>query len=124
MRHEILRGAAHADIILPSADEEMVHCGDRSPEETRERYLKNGSPTVVVKNGPGRIAAVGPSGTLSHEPEPITNVLDTTAAGDSFNAGFLAAYLTGADLRSSIAKGAELAGKVVQHYGALVPLTG
>ena len=123
MLHEIMRGAALADIVLPSADEEMVHAGDASPDATRDRYLKNGATTVVVKNGPGRMAGADPSGRLSFEPAAIAAPKDTTAAGDSFNAGFLAAYMTGADLKTAMAEGARVAGHVVQHFGALVDVT-
>ena len=124
MLHEIMRGAAVADIVLPSADEESVHTGDASPDETRDRYLRNGSAVVVVKNGPGRIAAADPKDRLSYQPDTIAAPKDTTAAGDSFNAGFLAAYLTGSDLRSSVEAGSRLAGLVVQQFGALVPVDG
>ena len=122
MRHEILRGAGAADIVLPSADEETVHFGDTSPEATRERYLKAGAATVIVKNGPGRVAAADPKGNVTFEPDIVAKVVDSTAAGDSFNAGFLAAYLAGDDLQTAIDKGAKVAAQVVQNYGALVEL--
>ncbi|MFD2813957.1 PfkB family carbohydrate kinase [Paracoccus aerius] len=46
--------------------------------------------------------------------------VDSTAAGDSFNAGYLAASLSGADCAAAIAAGHDLSRKVIRHRGALV----
>ena len=50
----------------------------------------------------------------------VADVIDTTGAGDSFNAGYLAARLDGAEPRQAAERGHELAGEVVRHYGALI----
>jgi 2-dehydro-3-deoxygluconokinase len=47
-------------------------------------------------------------------------VVDTTAAGDSFNAGVLAGLLVQNDLAAGISDGCNLARQVVGHKGALV----
>jgi 2-dehydro-3-deoxygluconokinase len=52
---------------------------------------------------------------------PVENVVDTTAAGDSFAAAYLAARLAGADLDQAARCGHSLAGSVVQHRGAIIP---
>jgi 2-dehydro-3-deoxygluconokinase len=51
----------------------------------------------------------------------VTNVIDTTAAGDSFAAAYLAARLAGADQGTAARCGHCLAGAVVQHRGAIIP---
>ena len=43
------------------------------------------------------------------------------AAGDSFNAAYLAARLAGADPLAAARAGHRLAGVVIQHRGAIVP---
>ncbi len=48
-------------------------------------------------------------------------VLDTTAAGDSFAAGYLAARLRGEAPETSAHAGHALAGIVIQHVGAIIP---
>jgi 2-dehydro-3-deoxygluconokinase len=52
---------------------------------------------------------------------PVDKIVDTTAAGDSFAAAYLAARLAGADLETAARCGHGLAGTVVQHRGAIVP---
>ena len=51
----------------------------------------------------------------------VERVVDTTAAGDSFAAAYLAARLAGADLGTAARCGHNLAGAVVQHRGAIIP---
>jgi 2-dehydro-3-deoxygluconokinase len=117
----IMDGAGVADIVLPSHEDEAAHFGDTSPTATAARYAGAGAGLVVVKNGAGEMLAV--SGGQSHRliPPPVPEVVDTTAAGDSFNAGFLAAWLAGATLPEAMARGADVAARVIGSRGALVP---
>ena len=48
-------------------------------------------------------------------------VVDSTAAGDSFNAGYLAARLLGADLPRAARLGNRLATRVIAYPGAIIP---
>ena len=47
--------------------------------------------------------------------------VDTTAAGDSFNAAYIAARLSGNGPRGRAAAAHRLAGKVIRHRGAIMP---
>ncbi|KEZ63562.1 hypothetical protein C1E_0230775 [Pseudomonas amygdali pv. tabaci str. ATCC 11528] len=53
--------------------------------------------------------------------QKVERVVDTTAAGDSFSAAYLAARLMGEHLRQAAEAGHRLASVVIQHPGALVP---
>lgn len=120
MRSAVMEAAAGMDVVLPSFDEEARQFGDADPAETAARYARAGTGLVVVKNGPGQIVAQGPEGETRFAPPPATAVIDTTAAGDSFNAGFLAARLSGTPLPEALARGAALARQVIAAHGALV----
>ena len=48
-------------------------------------------------------------------------VIDTTAAGDSFSAGYLAARLQGADVTDAARAGHRLAAAVIQYPVAIIP---
>ena len=83
------------DIALPAYDDEAVLWGDPGPEATVERLQAFGIGEIVVKNGPNS-ALVSAAGRQEYIPPPEVVVpVDTTAAGDSFNAGYMAARLSG-----------------------------
>lgn len=120
MRDWISRVAAIADIVLPSFEDEAQHFGDLNPEVTVNRYLAAGAGLVVVKNGAGTIHWQSSSSKGTVTPAPVLEVVDTTAAGDSFNAGYLAAHLAGKPVPQALAQGAALAARVIQSRGALL----
>ena len=53
--------------------------------------------------------------------EPVHVVVDSTAAGDSFNAAYLAARLLGADPPRAARLGNRLAARVIAFPGAIIP---
>ncbi|WP_333832473.1 sugar kinase [Rubrimonas sp.] len=120
MRAAIMAGAAVADIALPSFEDEAAHFADASPEATADRYAAAGARVVIVKNGAGETLGRDETGEARLPARPAKRVVDTTAAGDSFNAGALAALTTGYDLRAAMEKGAALARRVIGAPGALV----
>lgn len=121
LRETTTIAAAHSDICLPSFDDEATQFGDASPEETALRYAKAGAAEVVVKNGEGPLALFH-EGALAQAPAPVSvRPVDTTGAGDSFNAGYLSARLGGAGPVEAIRAGQALAARVIMHPGALMP---
>ncbi|WP_174802334.1 sugar kinase [Martelella limonii] len=121
MQEAIMQAASVSDMVLPSFDEDSAVFADADQNATIARYRKAGVKTVVVKNGVDVIhAGCHVEGELTFQPVPAENVVDTTAAGDSFNAGLIAARAGGAGLAEAIRAGASLSGRVIGARGALV----
>ena len=75
--------------------------------------VKNGSVGVHILEGKEqRIVPV----------ERVEQVIDTTAAGDAFNGGYLAARLSGKKPVESASYGAKVAATVITYPGAIIPL--
>ncbi len=109
------------DMALPAYDDEAVLWGDPSPEATVARLEAFGVPEIVVKNGPNS-ALIAAGGRQEFVPVPEVVVpVDTTAAGDSFNAGYIAARLRGKLPAEAAAEAHQLAAQVIRHRGALMP---
>ncbi len=112
------------NIALPAYDDEAVLWGDPSPEATIERLQAFGIAEIVVKNGPNS-ALVTAGGRNQAVPVPDVVVpVDTTAAGDAFNAGFLAARLSGHGPVEAANAAHKLASNVIRHPGAIAPRAG
>jgi 2-dehydro-3-deoxygluconokinase len=111
------------DIAMPTYDDEAVLWGDPSPEATVERLQAFGIGEIVVKNGPNS-ALVASAGKSEFVPVPEVVVpVDPMAAGDSFNAGYLAARLSGDGPSAAAGLAHRLAAKVIRHHGAIMPRT-
>jgi 2-dehydro-3-deoxygluconokinase len=76
---------------------------------------------IAVKNGPNSVLVAMAKDQL-HVPAPaVVTPIDTSGAGDAFNAAYLAARLTGETSQHAAAAGHRLAGEVIRHPGALMP---
>jgi 2-dehydro-3-deoxygluconokinase len=108
-----------ADIVLASTEDLLP----LYPGETKEGLLARipGSEVVLKLSEPASILRL--DGILHRvKAEPVTKpVIDTTAAGDSFAAAYIAARLAGADPVEAARAGHHLAGVVVCHPGAIIP---
>lgn len=72
---------------------------------------------VVVKRGAAGAVSAGPDGTVEAPGVPVTAV-DPTGAGDAFAAGFLAAWLSGADPAAALRAGTEWGARAATTLGA------
>ncbi len=124
-RTVFMEALKRVDIALPTFDDEAILWGDPSPESTVARLQAFGVGEIVVKNGPNSalVATIGAaSGAMEFVPVPrILVPVDPTAAGDGFNAGYLAARLSGSGPAQAASAAHRLAGNVISHAGALLP---
>lgn len=109
------------DIALPTADDERQLFGDDSNDEVIERLRSWGIREMVLKRGANGSLVADATATTHVPPVLVREVVDTTAAGDSFNAGYLAARFGGAGPEEAAKNGSRLAAVVVQHRGAIIP---
>ena len=123
-RTVFIEALKRVDVALPAFDDEAILWGDPSPESTVERLQAFGISEVVVKNGPNS-ALVAAGGGREHVPVPqVVEPVDPLAAGDGFNAGYLAARLKGVAPLDAAAAAHRLAGEVIRHRGAIMPRAG
>jgi len=109
------------DLALPTFDDERALFGDADPEAAARRLRDAGVDEVAVKLGRDGALAAGADGAVRVPLEAPVQPVDTTAAGDSFNAGYLAGRLAGLAPEAAVRQGQRLAGVVVQHPGAIIP---
>lgn len=116
-RAAVIEVAAGVDVLLPNQVEAELLTGETHPPDTVRRLKASGARTVVVKLGArGCYAAAG-----SEEwalPGFDVDVVDSTGAGDAFNAGFIAGQLVGFDLRASALLANALGGLATTAMGA------
>lgn len=119
-RREIGALWAVTDIGLPSVDDEMALWGDPDADAVLARLRAAGVARGALKRGADGPLPIGPAGPLPAFP-PAPRVVDTTAAGDSFNGAYLAALLAGGSEADCLAAGHAMAAKVIGHPGAIIP---
>ena len=108
------------DIALPTLEDEAMLFGYESPEQVINAAQDAGVTEVVVKMG-GEGCLSFCNNVHEHVDTVMTKPVDTTAAGDSFNAGYLSARFKGESAVAACAAGHALAAKVIQHKGAIIP---
>ena len=112
------------DIAFLTLDDEDALWGEKPVAEVIARTHAAGVEEVVVKRGADSclVAIAGqPQREVPAVKLPKEKVVDTTAAGDSFSAGYLAVRLTGGDAESAAKRGHLTASTVIQYRGAIIP---
>lgn len=127
VNHEAARAAKeafakHATLVLTTIDDDDLLYNQMSGQEHAARWFGLGVETVVLK--------CGAKGAMIYEPgkaresvavQVCEQPVDTTGAGDSFNAAFIAAKSKGASNAEAAKAGNALASQVIRHSGAIMP---
>jgi 2-dehydro-3-deoxygluconokinase len=109
------------DIALPTFEDEQMLFGYQSAEQALGAIQADGVPEVILKMGEkGCYYTNGDE--HGFVPVAPAKVVDTTSAGDSFNAGYMSKRLAGASIEESCKAAHRLASTVVQHRGAIIPI--
>lgn len=109
------------DIAFLTFDDEVMLYGDTIEQQTIDRTQKYGVKEIVIKRGEKECYVITPQEFHSIPAHKVSQVVDTTAAGDSFSAGYLAKRLTEGSVTESAISGHILAGTVIQYRGAIIP---
>lgn len=108
-------------LALPSHDDEEQLYPGLPPQQVIDRIAALGPAEIALKNG-ARGPMIRFDGKTVHTAMPEADkVVDTSGAGDSFNAGYLAARLRGVAPLQAAAAGHLLAMAVIGHHGAVIP---
>jgi 2-dehydro-3-deoxygluconokinase len=112
-----------SDLVLVSTEDHVLLYGSAELDAVTARLRAAGVPEAVVKlatpachvltDGVGELVVA----------DAVADVVDTTAAGDSFAAAYMAVRRAGGSAVAAARAGHKLAGTVVRHRGAIIPKT-
>ncbi|ANE75322.1 2-dehydro-3-deoxygluconokinase [Dickeya solani] len=116
---------ACTDIAFLTLDDEDMLWGELPVDEVLKRTHGAGVTEVVIKRGADACLVSIQGEALLEVPAiklPKEKVVDTTAAGDSFSAGYLSVRLNGGNAQDAAKRGHLTASTVIQYRGAIIPL--
>lgn len=114
------------DVITPNQSEAKVLTGrsptaEDSPEQVARDLLRAGVKNVVITLGESGALMVTPSST-KRVPAIAVNAVDSTGAGDAFNAGLATALASGESLESAVESAVIAGGLAVTKEGVIPSL--
>ncbi|MGP2541155.1 sugar kinase [Yersinia sp. 2541 StPb PI] len=119
---------ACTDIAFLTLDDEDMLWGEKPLEQVIASTQALGVSEIIIKRGADSCIVWVKDGFEAHQYDvpavklPKEKVVDTTAAGDSFSAGYLAVRLTGGSAHDAAVRGHLTASTVIQYRGAIIPL--
>jgi 2-dehydro-3-deoxygluconokinase len=116
------RAFALASTALITLDDHQNLYGHATLAEAQVAAQALSAAEIVIKRGadPTLVRGAGEAW-VEVATEKVERVVDTTAAGDSFGAGYLSRRLLGHSAADAAAFGNRLAARVIQHPGAIIP---
>ncbi|MCA9838668.1 MAG: sugar kinase, partial [Trueperaceae bacterium] len=108
---------AYTDIFLPNEKELFAMTGEANPRLAARSMLAYGIKSLVLKQGSKGSSLYLPNAEPLEQPGYSVNVIDTTGAGDSFNAGFLFGFLENYKYEQALTLGNACGALAVQAVG-------
>jgi sugar/nucleoside kinase (ribokinase family) len=105
------------DVLLLNEEEAIYLTGETNAEKALELLMED-CETVVIKRGSQGAIGKSRGSIMVSVPAQSTEVVDTTGAGDSFAAGFIAQYTATKNMQHSLESGAAVAARCVAIVGA------
>jgi 2-dehydro-3-deoxygluconokinase len=115
-------GYKASTLALPTFSDDQTLFGDATPADCAKRIAGYGVKEIVVKDGGNPCVVSLGTNLFSVAPEPVQDIVDTTGAGDSFNAGYLAARMANQEPAEAAKLGHRVAGRVIRERGALLAM--
>jgi ribokinase len=109
------------DLFLPNESEAQLLTGQNEPEHMLRACSELGLENTIIKLGARGAIAFQRDRLYSMVP-PEVQVVDTTGAGDAFDAGFIDAWLTGADIEEQLRRACICGSLSTRARGALTAL--
>ena len=120
---ENLSTCREIDYFLPNRKEAEYLTGEQHPEDVLRGLEQLGFTHVVVKLGPEGAAIHNGNG-MMRVPSPQVNVVDTTGAGDAFDAGLIDAVLDGTNPLEMLRRASACGALSTRMAGGLMGLPG
>ena len=109
----------YCDVVLPSADDMRLIYPALSPAQIAARLREQGARRVVLKLGRDGCLVANEKGARQIQ-SAATDIVDTTGAGDCFDAGFIAGLVRGLDDFESARVGSLTAAACIRNVGGAV----
>lgn len=110
-----------SDIALSSLDGEQALFGETNAAAVIKRLQHFGLKEIALKMAGNGCKIVSPNTVCTVPCRPVEQVIDTTAAGDAFNAGYIAARLAQKTTIEAAEQGHRMAAPTLKHLGAITP---
>jgi ribokinase len=109
------------DLFFPNEGEGQLLTGSKDPEQVLRVCAAMGLEHTVIKLGPRGAITLRQNHFYKMHP-PDVEVVDTTGAGDAFDAGFIDAWLSGADIEEQLRRACICGSLSTRARGALTAL--
>ena len=112
---------AGTDIALLTMEDEQQLRGDLLPSAVIEALKQQALQEVVIKQGDKPVVVLRGQDMKEFPVAPVNGIVDTTGAGDAFNAGYLGARLRDESPEKAVERGNRAAAAVIRKRGGIVP---